>query len=201
MTSIPSSPGAIDRRHIALAAGFVLLTMSILWMMGRVPVCACGSVKFWFGPITSDETSQHFTDWYSFTHITHGLLFYAGLWLLFSNWTLGARLVAAIAIEGAWEVFENTSFIIDRYRELTYSLDYYGDSMLNSLGDLAAMIVGFLLATRLPLKASILLGIVIEIVLGFVIRDNLTLNVVMLLWPTDFIKDWQMGIYPTVPPG
>lgn len=200
MTTPAISSAAIRQRDIALAAAFVLLTLTTLWLMGRVPVCACGSVKFWFGPVTSDETSQHFTDWYSFTHVTHGFLFYAATWLLLRNWTLGSRLAVAIAIEGAWEVFENTSFIIDRYRELTYSLDYYGDSILNSAGDLAAMILGFLIASRLPVWAAVLAGITIEIVLAVVIRDNLSLNVIMLVWPAEFIKDWQMEVYPTVPP-
>ena len=180
-------------RDIALAAGIVLLTLLTLWLMGRVPICTCGSVKLWFGSVTGDETSQHLTDWYTLSHIIHGFLFYGAAWLIFRDWSLGSRLLLALVVEGAWEIFENTSFIIDRYREQTVSLDYYGDSVLNSFGDLLAMILGFVLAYRLPVWATVATGLFFELLAGFVIRDNLTLNIIMLLWPSDFIRNWQMG--------
>jgi hypothetical protein len=181
------------RRGLALAAVLVAITLLTLWMMGRIPICACGTVKLWFGSGTSSETSQHLTDWYSLSHIIHGFLFYGALWLLARRWSLGTRLALAIAIEGAWEILENTPFIIDRYRAQTISLDYYGDSIVNSFGDLAAMVLGFVLASRLPLWLTVALALAMEFLAAFVIRDNLALNIIMLLWPLDIIRKWQLG--------
>jgi hypothetical protein len=127
----------------------------------------------------------------------HGFLFYAGLWLIGRNWPLGLRLVLALAIEASWEVFENTDFIINRYREDTAALDYYGDSVVNSLGDYVAAAIGFLLAARLPIGASVAAVILLEAVPGVMIRDNLALNIIMLLHPVDAIREWQlMGMRP-----
>lgn len=193
MTDQTQSVGNTARLNLALALGVVLATLGILWLMGRVPVCTCGTVKFWFASVTSDETSQHFTDWYTLSHIIHGFLFYGATWLVLRQWSFGSRLVIATVIESAWEIFENTSFIIDRYREQTMSLNYYGDSVLNSFGDLSAMIFGFFFASRLPVWATVVIALVFELLAGYVIRDNLSLNIIMLLWPTEFIKNWQMG--------
>jgi len=130
-------------------------------------------------------------DWYSFSHIVHGLLFYAGLWLVARRWPVEWRFLAALLIEASWEVVENTPFVIDRYRETTAALGYTGDSVVNSLSDIAMMAIGFLLARKLPLWATVALLFVLELVPLFVIRDNLTLNIWMLFWPTDAVLNWQ----------
>ncbi len=194
MTGLPRSSENTARLNLVLAVGIVLLTLAALWLMGRVPICTCGSMKFWFGSVTGDETSQHFTDWYTLSHIIHGFLFYGATWLLFRNWSFGSKLLIATVVEAGWEIFENTSFIINRYREQTVSLNYYGDSVLNSFGDLLAMMLGFVLASRLPVWATVATGLFFELLAVYVIRDNLSLNIVMLLWPNEFIKNWQMGI-------
>ncbi|MDQ3068289.1 MAG: DUF2585 domain-containing protein [Acidobacteriota bacterium] len=172
---------------LALAAGAILL-----WM-GREPICTCGYVKLWHGVVKSAENSQHLSDWYTFSHIIHGFAFYGLFWLVGRRWSVATRLVLATLLEGGWEILENTDMIINRYREQTIALDYYGDSVLNSLADMAAMVAGFLAARRLPVWVTIALTIVMEVGVAMVIRDNLTLNIIMLLWPMDGVRTWQSG--------
>lgn len=181
------------RKYIWLTAGIIALFVGVLLWMGQVPWCKCGYVKLWHGVVFSSENSQHISDWYTFSHIIHGFGFYFLLWLFRRRLPLGARLVLAVLIEVAWELFENTDFIINRYRETTISLDYYGDSVLNSVFDVLAMIVGFILAYRWPVWVIIVLVIAMEVIVGYWIRDNLTLNIIMLLHPLEVIKRWQGG--------
>lgn len=163
----------------------------ILLAMGRPPICTCGSVALWgnAGP----TQSQMLSDWYSPSHIVHGFLFYAVLHFLFGRRSIERRFLAALLVEAAWEIAENTPMIIDRYREATIALGYSGDSILNSASDIAMMALGFLAARRLPLWASITAVILLETVPLFVIRDNLTFNVWMLLAPSDALRAWQAG--------
>jgi hypothetical protein len=186
-----------DRRRItpyaiATAAIIVITAMIELWM-GRSPICRCGYVKLWHGVVLSSENSQHLTDWYTFSHIIHGFLFYGILWVVGRRWPVGARLVLAALFESSWEILENTNLIIDRYRAATVSVGYYGDSVINSMSDITAMVVGFVMAARLPLWVVIALTLVMEIGVAYVIRDNLALNIIMLIYPLEAIRRWQMG--------
>jgi hypothetical protein len=188
-------PVKVSRTHLAIITGIIVLAAIVLLLMGREPICKCGYVKLWHGVVLSSENSQHLSDWYSPSHIIHGFIFYGLLWLA-SRWipmSFGTRLVLAVAIEVSWELIENTDYLINRYRGTTVSLDYFGDSVINSVSDMLLMIAGFYLAARLPIWLTVAIAVALELVVGYMIRDNLTLNVVMLPWPIDAVLQWQAG--------
>ena len=179
------------RRTAIAAIAILAAAAAILLAMGRNAICACGAVDLWIGARDSPRTSQMLADWYSLSHVVHGLLFYAALWLVARRSPIGLRFLAALFVEAAWEVIENTPFVIDRYRETTAALGYTGDSVINSLSDITMMGLGFLAARKLPVWSSIVLLLVLEIVPLFVIRDNLALNILNLLAPVPAIAAWQ----------
>ena len=185
----------VSRKYVLLCATVFLLAGVILLAMGRVPICQCGYVKPWHGVVYSAENSQHLSDWYTFSHIIHGFGFYALLWGIGRRfgWPPGLRLLLAIVLESTWEIFENTPLIINRYRAQTIALDYYGDSVLNSLADISAMVFGFVLAMRLPVAATVALTVVMEVAVAYWVRDNLTLNIIQLIHPIEGILRWQRG--------
>lgn len=184
---------------LVLISGIALaLQAAALYFMGQPPICACGAVRLWVGTVLSPENSQQITDWYTPSHVIHGMLFFAlARQVLRNRWSLAVALTLALGIEVTWELVENSPMVIDRYREQALAQGYSGDSILNSLSDTVAMLAGFWLAARLPVRASIALALVAELFTGVMIRDNLTLNVVQLLVPNKAISAWQAegGLY------
>lgn len=179
-------------RRAAIAAILIIVAAAAIELaMGRHPICTCGTIDLWVGERDSPRTSQMLADWYSLSHIVHGFLFYALLWLVARRWPVQTRFLIALFIEAAWEVTENTPFVIDRYRATTAALGYAGDSVLNSMSDILMMCLGFFLARKLPVWASVVAVILLELIPLLVIRDNLTLNIWTLLAPNAAIQAWQ----------
>lgn len=173
---------------LAILAGHA----AALYFMGQPWMYEGGYIKLWYGAsVLTSENSQHLSDWYTLSHIIHGILFYAGLSLVFPKLSVPTRLLMALAIESGWELFENTDMIINRYREQALAQGYFGDSIVNSTGDMLAALGGFLVAWRLPIFLSVILLIALEATALFAIRDSLTLNIVQLIHPVPWIGEWQ----------
>ncbi len=182
-----------NNRYLVLIVTIIIASAVALLIMGRSVWCECGYIKLWHGEVQSSENSQHISDWYSPSHVVHGIIFYGVLSLLLGKTSIGFRATVATLIEITWEIIENTNAMIERYRETTISLGYYGDSVVNSVADICMMLVGFFLASRLPVIVTISSAIAMEVIAALVIRDNLTLNIIMLIYPLDAIKTWQTG--------
>lgn len=182
----------IRLRHWLIVLAILAAAAAALWLAGRSPICTCGRVELWHGALDSGN-SQHLADWYTPSHVIHGFLFYAAGWWLLRTWPPGRRFVLAVAIEAAWEVLENSPLIIDRYREANAAMGYLGDSIVNSVADIAWMALGFAFARRAPVLVTVAIGIAFELIALWAIRDNLALNVVMLIAPSDAIRMWQNG--------
>jgi hypothetical protein len=180
-----------------LLVGALVVQVMVLHLMGQPAICACGSVRLWAGTVLGPENSQQITDWYTPSHVIHGLLFYALGWLLLRGRSPLLALALALGIEIGWELVENSPPMIARYREQALAQGYSGDSILNSLCDTTAMLIGYWLASRLPVRASVALALIAELFTAVMIRDNLTLNVIQLLAPSKAISAWQAegGLY------
>jgi hypothetical protein len=182
----------VNRWPIAVSAFILIVHPIVLRLEGRRGWCACGRPFLWSGNVHSSHNSQHLADPYSFSHIEHGILFYGLFTWLWPRMSVGWRFVLTLAVEAGWEIVENTNAVVDRYRAATISLDYFGDSIGNSIGDVLSCLIGFYLARRIGFWGSLAV-VVTELVMLFWIRDNLLLNIVMLLHPFDAVKQWQGG--------
>lgn len=172
----------------------IVAAQAVVYAMGHPLICKCGTVKLWHGGRADNQMSQHIGDWYTYSHVLHGVIFYGLItWIAQGRLSVAARLLIAVFIEAGWEILENSPLIINRYRAVTISRDYFGDSVVNSTADIVAMMLGFLLAARLPAWVTVALIIVVEVGLLFLIRDNLILNIIMLVHPIDAIRVWQAG--------
>ncbi|OGE76260.1 MAG: hypothetical protein A3C85_00270 [Candidatus Doudnabacteria bacterium RIFCSPHIGHO2_02_FULL_48_21] len=184
----------MSKKYLLICLGIIVLAAVVLLAMGRIPFCKCGVISVWSSDVTSNQQSQQLTDPYTLTHVLHGIAFYLFIWLFFGRrLTLGQRLILAVALESGWEILENTEFILNRYRAATISYDYWGDSVLNSVGDIFAMMIGFWMSAKLPWWGSLIAFIALDSLLLFFIRDSLIVNVIMLIRPIDAIKEWQTG--------
>jgi hypothetical protein len=178
---------------VLVALACVAVQALILLAMGHPAICSCGYVKAWHGVVESAENSQHLFDWYTFSHVIHGFGFYLLLWLVAPRMPIAWRFVVAIGLEAGWEVIENTPLIMDRYRQTALAKGYFGDSAINSVFDTLAAAAGFVLARLLPVWLVVALTIALEVFVVSMIRDNLTLNIIQLVWPTEAVSRWQMG--------
>lgn len=193
MPETPTRLAAWTPRTLLAALGIVVVMALWLAAMGRDLWCREGGLSPWSWDIWSPHNSQHLLDPYSFTHMQHGLLAFAVLWFVFRGQRPALALLLALTVEAAWEVFENTNFVINSYRESTIALNYYGDSVLNSIADVIAFALGYSAAATWPARVCVILFGATELGLLWTVRDSLILNVVMLLYPVEAIKTWQMG--------
>jgi hypothetical protein len=193
----PISDAARIRSSLPLYASIAALLIAVqavaLYALGMPAICRCGYIALWHGNPSGPETSQHLTDWYTYTHVLHGFLFYALAWLMAPSLSIVQRFALAIGIESAWEVFENTPMVMERYRQGALAQGYFGDSIINSVADTLAAVVGYILAGRLPVGAIVAMVIAAEVVAGYFIRDGLALNIIQLVYPTEAVSRWQSG--------
>ncbi|MUZ72526.1 DUF2585 family protein [Agrobacterium vitis] len=196
MTAVAGSPKTHHAASFWLVVPVIILAVQILaeHFMGRIWICSCGYVKLFEAGVNTPGNSQHLADWYTPSHIIHGFLFYGLGWLVLRRGSFGQRLTLATLIEAGWELLENSPIIINRYRAATMAVGYEGDSILNSAMDTVFMALGFLFAARVPVWLTIVVAVFFELLTGYLIRDNLTLNVIMLVWPVDAIKAWQAAL-------
>jgi hypothetical protein len=176
---------------VLVTLAVVLLQAGILFWFGQPAIYAGGFVKLWEGVVSGDGNSQHLTDWYTFSHIIHGFIFYWILTLVAPKLSTPFRLLLAVGVEVGWEVLENTPMVINHYRQQALAAGYMGDSIINSVSDTIAMVLGFLWAWRMPVWSTVLAAVGLELFVGYSIKDNLTLNVINLIYQFDFIKNWQ----------
>ena len=186
--------GIPARTYILLAIALVALQALVLWLFGQPAICECGYVKLWEGVVLSAGNSQHLADWYSFSHVIHGFIFYWILTLVAPRLSIGTRLLLAVGAEAAWEIIENTPMVIQHYREQALAQGYTGDSIINSVSDTLMMAAGFFLALRLPVWLVVVLGLGFELFVAYSIRDNLTLNVLNLIYVLPSVATWQSGM-------
>lgn len=185
----------IENKKVFLAVvGILAMAAIVLHLMGQPWWCKCGRLNPWTSDAWSSHNSQHLFDPYSFTHFSHGLFFYWILFGLFRGWSLERRLLAAVSLESLWEFFENSSFVIERYRTATVSLDYHGDSVMNSVGDILSCTLGFLFASQFAIGVSLAVFAMLEVGLLLTIRDNLTLNIYNLLGNHPRLVQWQSAV-------
>lgn len=188
--------GARFARPLAYALAaliFIAVQVLALKLMSHPWLCPCGHIALWYPDPAGPETSQHLIDWYTLTHFLHGFGFYAVLWLVAPKSSYAARLIVIVGMEAAWEIIENTPVIIDRYRQMALARGYFGDSVINSLSDMLATVIGAVVARSAPVWMSVALVIATETFLAYAIRDSLTLNVIQLIAPSDLIFRWQNG--------
>ena len=178
---------------LLIGSAVIVLQALALLAMGLPAICRCGTVELWHGNPSGPETSQHLIDWYTYTHVIHGFGFYLLLWLVAPRMPFGPRLALAIGLEAGWEIIENTPFVMDRYRQSALARGYFGDSVINSVADTLAAAFGFVLARRLPVWSIVALAIAMELFALYIIRDNLTLNIIQLIHPSDALSRWQAG--------
>lgn len=193
MTALSSLPG-----RVLPIAGVLAVILAIqgtgLHLMSQPAICTCGTIRLWVGDVLGPENSQQITDWYTFSHVIHGMIFYAAATFVAPRTSVATRLALALGVETAWELAENSPLVIDRYRAQALAQGYSGDSILNSLSDTTAAAVGFALARLLPVRLTVALALAFEILTAVTIRDNLTLNVVQLVHPIEAIGAWQRGL-------
>lgn len=186
------------RRILILSGAIIILLLMLqvfaLYLFGQPSLCECGIVTFWEGDVGSSGNSQQFADWYTFSHVIHGFIFYWVLWHLFPRLSFAQRFVIAVAIEAGWEIAENLPAVIEHYRQQALAAGYTGDSIINSVSDTVAMMIGFLFAKRAPVWATIFTALGFEVFVGYSIRDNLILNVLGFFYNSDFISAWQRGL-------